>query len=31
MIGSLVKKGDRILLGYEIDKNAFPEEGIRYD
>ena len=31
MLGSLVKKGDRILLGYEIDKNAFPEEGIRYD
>ena len=31
MLGSLVKKGDRILLGYEVDKNAFPEEGIRYD
>jgi len=31
MLGSLVKKGDRILLGYEVDQNVFPEEGVRYD
>jgi hypothetical protein len=31
MIGSLVKKGDRILLGYEVDSKAFPKEGIKYD
>ena len=31
MIGSLVKRGDRILLGYEVDQNVFPEEGIKYD
>lgn len=31
MFGAIVKRGDRILLGYEVDKNALPEEGIRYD
>ncbi len=31
MVGSLIKKGDCIILGFEVAQNAFPEEGIRYD
>ena len=31
VFGSVVRRGDRVLLGYEVDKNALPEEGIRYE